>query len=286
MHRIGPTLAILGLFACGPSISPEDEDKKQNAEAWIEAAFSAYQKGQFESAAKHYNQALVLVPDNVIAGLGYADSVAEWADDLLEQAMRMFMAGKNGGPEDLRRSLQTVNPLVEKATKLQNAAQIVYHNMRDKFKTNRTVYMRSTFGLSKLHYYRIISPHSVYAFAEVEEKEINGKKVTEIKDPLVVEAVKRDREDAIKFLEEFVGSADDQAVESRRWLAALLAARNGPGDSKRALTLLEDYLKRLQEIRAKAEKSITDKNQLKIYVEFIEREIRATSDAIAMLKAG
>lgn len=276
--------ALLGLAACGTT-DPEEEEKKENAEAWIEAGFNASREGRHEAAAGFYQRALMLTPESIIGLLGYGDAIQDWAEQTLEQALRIYNAGKTGGAEEIQRSMSTVTPLIQKSVKLQNEAFSVYEHVRKKFPDNHTAYMKATFGLAKLYYYRIISPHSVYAFAEVDRIKQGDQEIANIKDPLVREQLIRDREDAIKFLTEFVERGGEQAIESRRWLAAMLVARNKGDDRDRALAELRVYAKKLDEIRKSAEKTIADPKQQKVYLEFIDRETRTTADAIKMLEA-
>jgi tetratricopeptide (TPR) repeat protein len=282
--RFWLSAVVLALFSC-QTPNPEETEKRENAEAWIEAGFNAFREGRFEAAAGFYQRALMLTPDDVLALLGFGDSMQEWAEQLLDQAMRLHNAGRTGGAEEIQRSMQTVTPLIQKGTQLQEKSYSVYDHVRKKFKDNRTAYMKATFGLAKLFYYRIISPNSYYAFAEVERTKQGDREIAIIKDPLVREQLVRDREEAIKYLSEFVEKGEEQAVESRRWLASMLVARNMPGDKERALKELRVYATRLKTIRENAVKTIADPKQQKLYLEFIDREASTTADAIKMLEA-
>jgi hypothetical protein len=284
-------VGCLGLLSCStdstggeePEIS-EEEARTKNLEAWLEAADTAFRHGQYESAAGHYHRALIVAPNSLTAMLGYGDSAVDWADQLLEQSLRLYNAGRNGTAEEFQRSMQLMNPLVDRAIRLQNAAFNYYDHVRKAFKDNRVAYLRATFGMAKIYYYRICSPHSPYAFAEVEEKVVNGHKIVEIKDPQTRDAIIHEREMAIKYLDEFITEAKEEAIEARRWQAALLVSRNQTGDKERALELLHDYKKKLEQAAEGAEKKIAQKETLKIYREFLDREMRATNDAIRMLE--
>jgi Tfp pilus assembly protein PilF len=291
MSKWWPLAALFALAACASEPTEEEDDPVKVAEAFYERGFFAYQQGRYEAAATDFFRAIRVLPDFPRAVLMYADSTVEWSDQLLARALDLLKAGQTGGAEDRARALTAVDPLIKKAIALQNAARATYEDFRSKRKHMRNEYMKSTFGLAKLHYYRIISPHSPYTFAETEEvKDKEGKVIgRQLRDPLDREELMRDRDRAIGYLEELLSiEAEQPAIETRRWLAALLLYRNDEkqNDRARSHTMLRQYLGYLTEVKKNAREKIQDKEQLRIYVEFIDREIKATQLALNNLEKG
>jgi tetratricopeptide (TPR) repeat protein len=270
-------LSALALAGCAVEVDQEREDA---VNAYLQKAYTNYQLGKFEQAGKDYAQVLRFQPDNASALVGSGDVCVEIANRTLEEAYNLHQSARKEGSDAFDRVRATLDSMLTKSINLHNRAVSFYEHVRKNFRNNEEAYMGATFGLGKLHYFRICPPYTPYLYA-IDGEMVNNKPVAVVRDQKVRDAIEHDHKAAFQYLEEYLKRDPDKAYESRRYLATLLLVRNGPGDRDRSHKLFKEYMQIVERVKKVGLPKIIDAEWRRVYEEFIDREIVITREALA-----